>query len=130
MDRTDDRAITRSEEELHIGGTQLRTIGKVRLRKRIVTEWVDVRVQLRREELVIFEQEIEDGEVVEGSLERSDDALEIILHAEEPILESLQTRVVPRERIRAHLDVVTEERAVRADLRREVVDVERQAPGW
>src|SRR3954447_17018532 len=117
MDTADDRSIIRSEEELDLAGTRVRTIGRVRLQKRVVTEWVEVRVQLRREELVIYEEEIADGEVVEGSLERSDDALEIVLHAEEPILETLQTRVVPRERVRAHLDIVTEERPISEDLR-------------
>ena len=124
----EDDAITRSEEELHDLGTRVRPVGRVRLVKRIVTEYVDVRVPLRREELHVFEEEaIEDGEVEAGELTTGEDTLEIVLYAEEPVIE---TRVVPRERVRAHLEVVTAQLELSGELRREVVEVEERPPAW
>ena len=70
-----DDAITRSEEELHLAGTQVRPIGRVRLVKRIVTEYVDVRVALRREELHVFEEPITGEAAVPGDLDLSEDTL-------------------------------------------------------
>ena len=122
-----DDAITRSEEELHFAGTQVRPIGRVRLVKRIVTEYVDVRVPLRREELHVFEEPITGEAAVPGDLELGEDTLELILHAEEPVVD---TRIVPRERVRVHLDIVRGEQVVEAELRREVVDLEEGPPRW
>ena len=122
-----DDAITRSEEELHLAGTQVRAIGRVRLVKRIVTEYVDVRVALRREELHVFEEPLTGEAAVPGGLELGDDTLELILHAEEPVVD---TRIVPRERVRVHLDVVQEEQVLEGELRREVVDLEEGPPRW
>jgi hypothetical protein len=42
----------------------------------------------------------------------------------------INTRVEPRERVRVHLDIVTEDRPVTAELRREVVDLEHDDPRW
>ena len=123
-----DDAITRSEEELHHAGTRVRPVGRVRLVKRIVTEYGDVRVPLRREELHVVEEEaIPDGEAAVDQLPLGEDTLELILHAEEPVID---TRVVPRERVRVHLDVTTVEAQLRADLRREVGELEEDVPKW
>ena len=128
MGSSDDFAITRSEEELHDLGTRVRTVGRVRLVKRIVTEYVEVRVALRREELHVFEEEaITDGDVEAGELTTGEDTLEIVLHAEEPVIE---TRVVPRERVRVSLDVVTAPLELTGELRKEVVEVEERPPAW
>jgi stress response protein YsnF len=128
MATSDDRAITRSEEEISGFETRVRTVGRVRLRKRIVEEYVNVRVKLRREELVVYEDELPgDGDSEPGSLSRDEDSLELILYAEVPVI---NTRVEPRERVRVHLDIVTEDRPVTAELRREVVDLEHDDPRW
>ncbi len=124
-----DRAMTRSDEEIFAIETRVRTVGRVRLQKRIVEEEVDVRVTLRREELVVFEEEIpDDGSPGEpGPMTVAEDTLEIVLHAEEPVI---GTRVVLRERVRARIEVVTEEVPVATELRREVVDLEHDEPAW
>ncbi len=126
---THDDAITRSEEELHHAGTRIRAVGKVRIVKRIVTEYVEVRVPLRREELHVFEEDLADGdgEVAVDQLPLGEDTLELVLHAEEPVVD---TRVVPRERVRVHLDVATVDASVRTEVRREVVELEEDVPRW
>jgi stress response protein YsnF len=123
-----DDAITRSEEELHHAGTQVRPVRRVRFAKRIVTDYVEVRVPLRREELHVYEEEIADGVAEPGELALDDDTLVMVLHAEEAI--GVRTRVVPRERVRVHLDVVGEERTVATELRREVIELEETPPRW
>ena len=123
-----DDAITRSEEELHHAGTQVRPVRRVRFAKRIVADYVEIRVPLRREELHVFEEEVVDGEPVPGELALDEDTLVMVLHAEEAV--GVKTRVVPRERVRVHLDVVSEERPVTTELRREVVELEETPPSW
>ncbi len=124
----EDHAITRSEEELHHAGTRVKPVRRVRFAKRIVTEYVEVRVPLRREELHVYEEEIVDGVAEPGELALDDDTLVMTLHAEEAI--GVRTRVVPRERVRVHLDVVQSERQVATELRREVVELEETPPRW
>lgn len=127
------REITRSEEELHHVGTRTRPVRRVRVRKRIVTEYVDIRVPLRREELVVFEEDLPAGPGaggVDDDAPLGEDSLELVLHAEEPILDSLQVRVVPRERARVRLAVVTGEEELVTELRKEVVEVDEESPRW
>ena len=124
----EDDAITRSEEELHHAGTRVRPVRRVRFAKRIVTEYVEVRVPLRREELHVYEEDAVDGALEDGPLGLEQDPLVLVLHAEEAV--GVETRVVPRERVRVHLDVVTEEVPVSTELRREVLEIEETPPSW
>jgi uncharacterized protein (TIGR02271 family) len=121
MNETND-AITRSEEELEVR-TAARVTGRVRLRKRIVTETVQVSVEIRREELEIIHEQVGDGPSDDTPL--GQDTVTIVLSAEEPVV---STRVVPVERVRVHKVLVAEDERVDAELAREQVELE-ELPG-
>lgn len=124
MSQADD-AITRSEEELEVH-TRSRVVGRVRLRKRIVTETVQVSVPVRREELEIVREEAEDEPYDDIALGGDEQAHTIVLATEEPVV---SVRVVATERVRIHKELVTESRTLSADLKREQVELERDPPG-
>lgn len=122
---TDD-AMTRSEEELAVGKVQ-REAGRVRLRKYVVTENVTTTVPVQHEE-VRLEREPITGTNVDSATSGAaigEAEHEIVLHDEVPVVEK---RVVPRERVRLETDVVTDERAVSEDVRREEVTLEEEEP--
>jgi len=87
----------------------------VRLRKYVVTEYVTVRVPVKREEVSIERIPIDedDGEPADGP--------ELVLMTEEPVIEK---HVVARERVRLHKDVTTGEHEVTETLRSEQAEVE------
>jgi uncharacterized protein (TIGR02271 family) len=118
---TDD-AMTRSEEELHVG-TAERETGRARLKKYVVTEEVQKTVPVRREEVRIEREPITDAnadEALEGA-EISEAEHEVTLKAEEPVVEK---RTVPKERVRLEKDVETDERQVTDSVRKERIDVD------
>src|SRR5215218_9138106 len=103
---TTDDAMTRSEEELNVG-TQRREAGRARLRKYVVTENVERTVPVEREEVRVEREPITDANVddaMEGPA-ISEEEHEVVLHADEPVVE---TRAVPKERVRMNKDTVTE----------------------
>jgi len=113
--------IIRSEERLEVR-TGLRPTRRVRLRKRVVSEEVTQTVTIRREELVIDEEDLADAEVVAGGdHDFGGHDHEIVLHEERVVL---STRVVPVERVRVRVRTSTEEVAVSEDLRAEQIDLE------
>lgn len=115
-------AMTRSEEEMRVG-TETRESGRARIRKHVVTERVTESIPISREEARIVREPITDaavGDATHGP-ELSEDEHEVILTEEVPVVE---TRTVPRERVRLDTTTVTEERVVEEDLRREVIDVD------
>jgi uncharacterized protein (TIGR02271 family) len=117
---TDD-AMTRSEEELHVG-TEKRQTGKARLRKHVVTEHVQKTVPVRREEVSIEREPVTDanaGDATDGPA-LSEEEHEVTLHEEEPVVEK---RVVPKERVRLDKEVHTDEEQVDADVAHEEIDV-------
>jgi uncharacterized protein (TIGR02271 family) len=117
---TDD-AMTRSEEELHVGKTERET-GRVRLRKHVVTEHVTKSVPIQREEVHIEREPITDanaGAATDGPA-ISEEEHEVVLHAEEPVVEK---RTVPKERVRLDKDVVTENVEVEDEVRHEEIDI-------
>jgi len=118
---------TRSEEELSLEGRRVRTVRRVRLRKRIVEETVEVRVPVRREELEIVEEDVAvDGAGLELDAEPlSERVVEIVLRAEEPVV---STRVVARERVTVTRHVVEDAQVVTETLRKEVVELEDLPP--
>lgn len=91
---------------------------RVRLRTRVVTETRIVEVQVRRQELVVEREPLADGDAAPGD---DPTPLEIVLHAEEPVVE---TRVVPVERVRVVKVAVAEEQRVVDELRAERVEVD------
>lgn len=115
-----DGAITRSEEELRIG-LERRERARVRLRKYVVTEEVTKTVPVRREVLRVEREPINDSSRP-GALPESDiseEEQEILLYEEEPIVEK---RVVPKERVRLHTDVVEGQREISEKLRKERIE--------
>jgi stress response protein YsnF len=118
---TDD-AMTRSEEELHVG-TRERESGRMRLRKWVETEPVQKTVQTRRETARVEREPITDanvGDAMSGP-EISEEEHEVTLHADEPVAEK---RVVPKERVRATTDVVTEDAEISEEVRKERVEAD------
>ena len=121
----EDDAMTRSEEELRVG-TASRESGRARLRKFVVTEQVEKTVPVQREEVRVEREPITDANVdhaLDGP-EISEDEHEVVLHAEEPVVE---TRAVPKERVRLETDTVTDEETVSGEVRKERIDVEGDA---
>jgi uncharacterized protein (TIGR02271 family) len=119
---TTDDAMTRSEEELHVG-TREREAGRARLRKWVETEPVTTTVQTRREEARIEREPITDanvGDAMDGP-EISEEEHEVVLHAEEPVAEK---RAVPKERVRLDKDTVTDETEVSDTVRQERIEAE------
>jgi len=119
---TTDDAMTRSEEELRVGTTQ-REAGRARLRKYVVTEEETVSVPVQREEIRVEREPITDANVddaMDGPA-ISEEEHEVVLHAEEPVVE---TRAVPKERVRMDKDTITEQETVTEQVRKERIDVD------
>lgn len=130
-DRTQDRGpveVVRSEERLRVRMERLPR--GVRVRKRVVTETRQITVQVRREEIEFepvgaAEAGAAGGYGTAGGGGDWQPDLEIVLHEERPVV---TMDVVPVERVRVGRRVVTEQRAVEEELRREVVEVEGATP--
>jgi len=119
---TGDDAMTRSEEELEVG-TQSRETGRVRLRKWVETEQVNVTVPVRREVARVVTEPITGGNVDKAMSgpEISEAEHDVVLSAEEVVVDKT---VVPKERVRLEKDVVEEERQVVDEVRKERIAVE------
>ncbi|MET8506251.1 PRC and DUF2382 domain-containing protein [Streptomyces sp. NPDC004787] len=121
--RTDgDDAMTRSEEQMHIGTERVET-GRVRLRKYVVTEDVQQTVPVRHEEVRVEREPITDAnrEQAMSGPEISEAEHEVTLHEERPVIE---TRTVPVERVSLRAEEVTDEETVTGQVRKERIDVE------
>jgi uncharacterized protein (TIGR02271 family) len=119
---TTDDAMTRSEEELHVG-TAERETGRVRLRKYVVEDEVTQTVPVRREEIRV-EREPVTGANADDALDGpaiSEEEHEVVLHEEQVVTEK---RAVPKERVRLEKDAVTEEATVSETVRKEAIDVD------
>ncbi|WP_432127755.1 DUF2382 domain-containing protein [Streptomyces sp. bgisy082] len=119
---TGDDAMTRSEEQMHVG-VERTEAGRVRLRKYVVTEEVQQTIPVSHEEVRIEREPITDanrGEALSGA-EITEAEHEVILHEERPVVE---TRTVPVERVSLKADEVTEEQTVSGEVRKEEIEVE------
>jgi stress response protein YsnF len=122
--------VVRSEEELQVGVR--RRLRRLRLRKYVVTEYLTRTIPVRREEVRLEELatpaepvgEPDDQGAVQAAGAQA--LLEVVLHREEPVI---QLRVVPAERVRLFKDVVTEQRNITKDIRKEQVDLQSEPPG-
>jgi uncharacterized protein (TIGR02271 family) len=119
--RTDD-AMTRSEEELHVG-TETRERGRARLKKYVVTEQVTKTVPVQREEVRIEREPVTEANVDDAMSgpEITSDEHEVVLHEEEPVVEK---RTVPKERVRLEKDTVTDEADISEEIRKERIETE------
>jgi uncharacterized protein (TIGR02271 family) len=119
---TTDDAMTRSEEQLHVGKERVST-GKARLRKYVVTENVTQTVPVSHEEVRIEREPITDanrGDAVSGGDITSEEH-EVELTEERVVVDK---EVVPVERVRLDKDIVTEEQQVDEEVRKEQIEAE------
>ncbi len=119
---TTDNAMTRSEEQLHVG-TRSEEVGRARLRKFVVTENVTQTVPVSREEVRIEREPITDanvGNAYDGPA-ISEEEHEVTLHAERPVVEK---EAVPVERVRLEKETVTDQETVSADLQKEQIETD------
>jgi stress response protein YsnF len=129
-------AMTRSEEQLRVR-TQSQAVGRVRLRKHIVTEYQQVTVPVRREEIRLEQEPIDGpgtaagaevdsvaggavGAAVPGQTGAGDEH-EVVLHAERPVV---RTETVPVERVRMGKQTVTEQQQVSGQVRKEQIELD------
>ncbi len=119
---TTDDAMTRSEEQLHIG-TEQREAGRARLRKYVVTENVTQTVPVSHEEVRVEREPITDanrGDAYDGPA-ISEEEHEVTLHAERPVVEK---EAVPVERVRLDKETVTSNETVSGEVRKEEIEVD------
>ena len=114
---TDTASVTRSEEELQVG-TRESEIGRVRLRKYVETEPVQMDVALQRETAQVRTEQID--QPVTGA-EFGEEQVEVPLHGEEAVV-AKQARA--KERVSVDTDVETEHTTVSDEVRKERVEVE------
>ncbi|WDF33206.1 PRC and DUF2382 domain-containing protein [Arthrobacter agilis] len=118
---TTDEAMTRSEEQLHVG-TERREAGKARLRKYVVTENVTQTVPVTHEEVRIEREPITNanrGDAHDGPA-ISEEEHEVVLHAERPVVEK---EAVAVERVRLDKETVTEQETVTDEVRKEKIEL-------
>ncbi|MFF9869559.1 DUF2382 domain-containing protein [Streptomyces sp. NPDC013953] len=120
--RTADDAMTRSEEEMHVG-VEREQRGRARLRKYVVTEEVQQTVPLRHEEVVVEREPITEAnrDAALSGPEITESEHEVTLHAERPVVE---TEAVPQERVRLNTREVTDEETVRGRIRKERMEAD------
>jgi len=119
---TTDDAMTRSEEQLHVGTERVAT-GRARLRKYVVTENVTETVPVSREEVRVEREPITDanvGNAMDGPA-ISEEEHEVTLHAERPVVAK---EAVPVERVRLDTDTVTEQETVTDTVRKEQIEAD------
>ncbi|MGK3208212.1 DUF2382 domain-containing protein [Amycolatopsis sp. MEPSY49] len=114
--KSDQDAMTRSEERLNVGTEQVET-GHVRLRKYVVTEEQQVTVPVRHEEVRIEREPIKDGRAGGDIGEAEQD---VVLHSEKPVV---RKETVPVERARLRKETVTDEQTVSGKVRKEQFEV-------
>ena len=119
---TTDDAMTRSEEELHVG-TQTRERGRARLRKHVTTEQQTVTVPVQREQVRVEREPITDAnlDAATSGPAISEEEHEVTLREEEVVVSK---RAVPKERVRLDTETVTEERQVAEEVRKEQIEVD------
>ncbi len=119
---TTDDAMTRSEEQLHVGTETVET-GRARLRKYVVTEQVTQTVPVSHEEVRIESEPITEanrGDAMAGG-DLTSEEHEVTLHAEQPVVEK---ETVPVERVRLGTETMTGEEQINEEVRKEQIDTD------
>jgi uncharacterized protein (TIGR02271 family) len=119
-----DDAMTRSEEQLHVG-TETRESGRARLRKYVVTEEQQVTVPVSHEEVRVEREPItdENRDAALRGQEITEAEHEVVLHEERPVVSKETT---PVERVRASKETVTEQETVGGEVRKERIEMEEE----
>lgn len=128
--------VVRSAERLQVGRA-VRVSGRAVLRKYVVTETVTQTFQVRREEVRLDVEPLDglddvdptagsvaDAQTAADAVPFSGRVVEVVLHREVPVV---QLQVEATERVRLHVDTVTDQEVVATDVRHEELDVD--APG-
>ncbi|MFF7855270.1 DUF2382 domain-containing protein [Streptomyces sp. NPDC007904] len=123
---TDD-AMTRSEEQMHVG-VERRESGRARLRKYVVTEEVQQTVPVRHEEVRVEREPITDAnrDQAMAGQDITEAEHEVTLYEERPVVE---TEAVPVERVRLTTEERTEQETVRGQVRKEHIEDEAAGAG-
>jgi len=119
---TTDDAMTRSEEQMHVG-TQTQETGRARLRKYVVTENVTQTVPVSHEEVRVEREPITEAnrdQALDGPA-ISEEEHEVTLHEERPVVEK---EAVPVERVRLGTETVEDQETVSGDVRKEEIEVD------
>ena len=109
----------RSEEELTV--RMRRRARRVRIKRYVVTDYVTQTIPVRREELRLEAEALVDEASLPASPALPGDGREIVLHQEEVVVSK---RVVARERVRLHVQTVTERRRISGEVRKERIEVD------
>jgi uncharacterized protein (TIGR02271 family) len=119
---TTDTAMTRSEEQLHVG-TEQREAGRARLRKYVETEQVSETVPVRKERAVIEREPITDANVdaAKSGPAISEEEHEVVLEEERAVAGK---STVPVERVRLDKTTEVEQQQVTEDVRKEQIVVD------
>jgi uncharacterized protein (TIGR02271 family) len=117
-----DAAMTRSEDELHVG-TERREAGRARLRKWVETENVQETVPVRHEEVRVEREPITDANrgAAEDGPAISEEEHEVTLRAERPVV-TTETEAV--ERVRLGTETVREQETVSGEVRKEQIELD------
>lgn len=125
-------AMTRSEERL-VASTEVYETGRARLRKYVITEDVQITIQVRREELRLEQEEIPatgQQTVADPDVFGPDEVFggpdggtifEVTLHEERPVV---TTEIVPVQRVRLTKLVTTDEHVVSGQVRKERIEAD------
>ncbi|WP_338897677.1 PRC and DUF2382 domain-containing protein [Streptomyces sp. TG1A-60] len=121
-ERAGDDAMTRSEEQMHVG-VERRETGRARLRKYVVTEEVQKTVPVRHEEVRVEREPITDADrdAAMSGPDISEAEHEVTLHEERPVVE---TETVPVERVRLGTEERTDEETAHGEVRKERIETD------
>ncbi len=121
---TDD-AMTRSEEQLHVGKTS-QEAGRVKLRKYVTTETETATVPVAKERAVVHTEPITDGNIGNATSGPaiSEEEHEVVLQEERPVVEKTAQ---PVERVRLGTETEVEQHTVSEEVRKENIEVEGDA---
>jgi uncharacterized protein (TIGR02271 family) len=124
---TTDQAMTRSEEELHVG-TETRERGRARLRKYVVTENVTQTVPVSREEVRIEREPIteENAPAAHDGPAISEEEHEVVLHEERPVVGK---ETVAKERVRMDTETHRDQEQVSDEVRKEQIEATDETDG-
>jgi uncharacterized protein (TIGR02271 family) len=118
---TTDDAMTRSEQQLHVGTEKVET-GRARLRKHIVTEQQTVTVPVSHEEVTLTREPITEANIGNATAgpELSDEEHEVVLQSERVVVNK---ETVPVERVALGTETVTEQQQVSEEVAHEEIEL-------
>jgi stress response protein YsnF len=109
----------RSEEELQV--LLRRRARRVRVQRYVVTDYVTTTIPVRREELRLVEALGQEASRTAPPALPGGASWEMVLHQEEPVVSK---QVVARERVRLHVQTITEHRRISGEVRKERIQVD------